>query len=60
MINVTSTSGHVTYGLKEFIVDTRSEIDSLPIDSVPGSSCLVLEDFSIWLMNSNNQWIELG
>ena len=58
MYNVMSQNGTVAYGMLELVVDTRSDIQTLPINCAPGSSCLVIEDFSVWLLNSKKQLVE--
>ena len=42
--------------------DTRADIETLPIapEVALGSDCLVIEDSSVWLLNSENKWKELG
>ena len=32
MINTTSTSGHTAYGLKDFVIDKKSDLQNLPIN----------------------------
>ena len=48
--------------LKSFQVDTRLDVMDLPVapETALGSDCLVIEDSSIWLLNSENIWKELG
>lgn len=58
MYNIMSQNGIVSYGTYELVVDTRNDIQTLPANCAPGSSCLVIEDFSIWLLNSKKQWVE--
>jgi hypothetical protein len=58
MYSFMAQNGIVSYGIIEVVVDFRSDIATLPKDCAPGSSCIVLEDFSIWLFNSKKQWIE--
>ena len=58
-INMMSENGKIKYGIYEFVVDTLSEIQSLPKDAKPGSSALVLENSSVYMLNGNHEWREL-
>ena len=42
-----------------YIVDTREEISNVPTDCEVGSSCIVLEDSSVWILNTQHQWKEI-
>lgn len=43
----------------EVVVDTRAEIDTLPTDWAAGSSCLVIEDSSVFMLGNDGHWHEL-
>ena len=43
MIGITKDAGKVTYGLKEYVVDTAAEVDLLPTNCAMGSSVFVIE-----------------
>lgn len=58
MFSFMSQNGSTVYGMVELVADSRSDVLTLPTDCAPGSSCLILEDFSIWMMNSKKQWVE--
>lgn len=53
-----TTSGKTMAYVMEFVVDNLSDIDTLPIypDCAPGSSCLVLENSSVWMLGTDNIW----
>ena len=60
---ITKQSGVTNGYLQSFQVDTRSDVLSLPIapDCKPGSDCIVIEDGSVWLLNSSGEeWKEFG
>lgn len=40
----------------ECVVDNLSDLSGLPLDWLPGSKCLVLEDSSTWVLNNNKKW----
>lgn len=44
------------YNLSRFLVDTASDIKSLPTDCAPGSKAIVAENGSIFLLNNNHEW----
>ena len=43
----------------EFVADARADIASLPTDCEVGSSCIVIEDSSVWMLNTEHVWTEL-
>lgn len=49
----------ITYNVVELTADTRDDVNALPTSCAPGSTCLIIEDSSVWMMNSKKQWIEL-
>lgn len=54
-----STSGHAAYGLKEFVLKNESEVNSLPVDCVAGSSALVISTGNLYMHNGTN-WVLFG
>ena len=56
MINMIKQGGDETAYVKDFVADTRVDINSLPTSCAPGSSCLVIEDSSVWMLNGNKVW----
>ena len=62
MISIIGNSGHVAYGIKEFLCDSPVEIDLLPIDIAPGSTAIVIEDgkgIRAFILNNNHEWKEV-
>lgn len=43
----------------ECVCDTREDIVTLPTTWKTGSSCMVIEDSSVFMLNSNKEWVEL-
>lgn len=41
------------------IVDTKADIETLPTEWKSGSSCLVLEDSSVWMLGNDKVWHSL-
>lgn len=59
MYSKTSQGENINYNVVEFCAEFRSDIDTLPTKCGPGSSCLVLEDVSIWIFGPDLIWHEL-
>ena len=54
--SIFSNSGQKAYGIKNFIVDTPSDIDSLPKTYTPGCVAFVIEDSSYYMLNHQKEW----
>jgi hypothetical protein len=50
-----SNSGHTAYGVKEYICDTNTDVDLLPLDDTPGSSVLVIDSGDLYILNSKHR-----
>ena len=59
MITKTSQSGHVAYGLLEFMIDTVDDLNHLPIDALMGSTAFCIETGSVYVLNSKGEWKEV-
>lgn len=59
MIKITSQSGHTSYGLKEFVVDTENEIADLPLNVAMGSTAFVIEGSLVYMMNGRKEWVKI-
>ena len=59
MIIITSNSGHTAYGLKSFVIDTKEDLDYLPINVPMGSTAFCVEDSSVYMINSSGEWVEI-
>lgn len=59
MYNIMNQSGKTAYNLLELIADSREDIADLPTTCTPGSTCLVIEDSSVWVLGSSNEWKEI-
>lgn len=44
----------------EAVADTRADIANLPTTWAVGSTCLVIEDSSVWILGNDLIWHELG
>lgn len=57
LINITQ-SGQVEYGLREFYLDTPSDLESLKqVACNPGSSAYIISTGETYIKNSQGEWI---
>ena len=56
--SITNQGDHKTAYLKEFIVDTIADINSLPHfpNCAIGSNCLVIETSDVYMLGNDNEW----
>lgn len=59
MITRTSQSGHVAYGLQEFVIDAVNDLNYLPIDAPMGSTAFCIENSSVYMINGSGEWVEI-
>ena len=59
MINYIGQGGNVQYNVVELIIDTAAEIIDLPTNVAPGSTCFVIENSTVYMLNGNGEWKEL-
>lgn len=59
MIKAISTSGHTTYGIKEYVLDTEEEINELPLSDPMGSTAFIIENSVVYMMNGKKEWTKL-
>lgn len=48
------------FDIAEYIVDSSSDIQNLPMNIGWGSSALCIQDGTVYILKSNNTWVELG
>ena len=59
MYNIKQQGDTVQNGVIEFVADTRADIDEIPTNWAMGSTCLVIEDSSVWILGSDKIWHEI-
>lgn len=57
--SIISQNGQSLYNIKEYILDTIEDLESLPVSAGMGSTAFVIEDGRKYVLNSQNQWIAL-
>ena len=62
MISIYKQDGEIMYGVKDYVVDTREDILSLPTDKhvKAGSSALVIETGDVFMLNNEREWVCIG
>lgn len=59
MINFgTTTGGAPVYNLKLFYLDTLNDVGGLPTNCAVGSKAYIIEDSSLYMLNSEKRWIK--
>ena len=60
MYNIKQQGDTVQNGIMEYVADTRDDIKKIPTNmGLMGSTCLVIEDSSVWILGSDKKWHEL-
>lgn len=62
-VSVIKSSDNISPYIVEYVVDTEADITLLPVDGKqawPGSTCLVTENSSVYILNNKNEWVKLG
>lgn len=59
MINILSDNGNISYGVKDFCLDSKADLKNLPKDCRAGSTAFVIEDNSAYMLNSSGEWVKI-
>lgn len=61
MINITKQGDRVTTYLTDFVIDSESELENLPIfpNVAKGSICLCIENGFLYILDGSNKWKSL-
>ena len=61
MYSITAQSGNTSSYIMEFQVDKIEDLVDLPKSPTcaPGSTCLCIEDSSVWALGNDNKWHEI-
>ena len=52
--------GETLYGIKEFLLDSKEDLENLPVDIKPGSSAMVIETGELYILKSDKKWTKVG
>ena len=59
MYKVTTNGNNIQSSVVEIVADELADIDTLPTTFGVGSSCIVLENSSVWMLGNDEHWHEL-
>lgn len=62
-ISILKQSDNVSPYIVEYVVDTEADVALLPTDgrsAWPGSTAIVTENASVYILNNQNIWVKLG
>lgn len=59
MITIISNSGQTAYGLKDYVIDKKADLQDLPVNVPMGSTAFCIEDSSVYMINSSGEWVEI-
>ena len=59
MYSVTANGNNIQSSVVEIVADELNDIANLPTTYGPGSTCLVLEDSSVWMLDHDQVWHEI-
>jgi hypothetical protein len=51
-------SDQTAYSVVEIVANFLSDIPGLPTDYAPGSTCLVVEDGSVWILDAGHEVVD--
>lgn len=57
-IKLISHDGNTVYGIKEYVVDTPTDMTDVPPCAM-GSTLFVISTAEIYMMNSENIWVKV-
>lgn len=60
MISLYKQDGELLYGIKEFLLDSESDLSALPTNIKSGSSALVISTGKKYFLNGEKKWVALG
>ena len=59
MYNITRQGNTDQYNLMSYMCDNRADIEKLPTHCGIGSTCIVIDDLSVWMLATDNAWTDL-
>ena len=62
-VSILKQSDNISPYIVEYVVDTEADIALLPTDgrqAWPGSTCIVIENSTVYMLNNQNIWVKLG
>ena len=59
MYNYIAQGEAISHKVVELVADSRTDVANLPTFCEAGSTCIVIEDSSVWMLDTNKIWKEL-
>ena len=59
MYNIIRQGGTDQNNILQYYCDTREDLAKLPTEDGAGSTCIVIEDSSVHMLDSKGQWKEI-
>ena len=56
MYNIIRQGDTDQYDLMSYMCDNRIDIKTLPTNCCAGSTCIVIEDSSVWMLGTDKGW----
>ena len=60
MVQLFSQSGQQVYGMKKYVLDTQTDLQSLPTNIPMGCTAFVISTSKHYMLNSDKEWIEFA
>lgn len=58
-IALTGNRNNTLYGVNSYVADDETDIKDLPVDVQPGSTCIVVNPTSVYMLNTKQEWVKL-
>ena len=60
MFSIYSIQNDISYGIKNYILDFTSDIQSLSTENlIPGSTIFIIETSERYMLNHNKEWVKI-
>lgn len=56
MYNITRQGDTDQNNILQYCCDTREDLAKLPTKDGAGSTCIVIEDSSVWMLGTDKEW----
>lgn len=56
MIQIMSSSGEISYGVNDYVIDTDDELNEIPNNAEAGSTAYSIESGTTFIKNNMNEW----
>lgn len=50
-------NGKAAYGVKNYVLDAKADLDNLPISGTPGSTAFVIEENKTYILGNEEKWV---